>query len=82
MHPHEGREAPDPEKDLARVEAKPKVSTLKALSYKAPKILMGKQHLTLETNKSSAPNIEIPEYLCLVPLPDFIWQLQSVHKQA
>jgi len=42
---------------------------------------MGKKHLTLETNKSSNPNAEIPEYLRLVPLPDFTWELQSVHKQ-
>lgn len=81
LHAHKGREAPDPEKDPVRVEAKPSVSTLKALSYKALKFLMGKKPLTLEANKRPAPHAEIPEYLCLVLLPDFIWQLRSVHKQ-
>ena len=42
---------------------------------------MGKKHLTPEANKSSNPNVEISEYLRPVPLPDFIWQLQNVHKQ-
>lgn len=55
--------------------------SLKALSYKALKFLMGQKHLTLETNNSSAPNIEIPEYLCLFPMTDFICQLQCAYKQ-
>lgn len=39
----------------------------------------GKEAFTPETNKSSDP-AEITEYLCTLPLPDFTWQLQRMHK--
>lgn len=44
------------------------------------KISYGKE-VSCSWHKSSAPNVLIPESLCLVPLPEFIWQLQSTHKQ-
>lgn len=44
-HAHEGWEAPDSGKDLARVEAKPSISTLEAPSSYTSKLLMGKKHL-------------------------------------
>lgn len=51
-HTHEGWEAPEPGKDLARVEAKPRISTLEVPSYCTPKRLMGKKHLLLRQTRA------------------------------
>lgn len=51
-HAHEGWEAPDSGKDLARVEAKHSISTLEAPSYCTPKRLMGKKHLLLRQTRA------------------------------
>lgn len=44
--------AADPGKDLARVEIKPGISTLKTPSCYTPKLLVGKQHLLLRRTRA------------------------------